>query len=136
MTGCSCDMKGHLSFLVLWIVSRKASTGAEVAQELTRRKGVKPSPGTIYPAHGPVIPGGVAKLEQYLAHRLEREGRVAAALAAANRPATAAELVPLAYPDVSPALHGLAERSLIAHLLKLVQDGRAVRREGDRWASP
>ena len=89
-------------------------------------------PGTLYPAHGPVIPGGVARLEQYKAHRMAREALVAGALGA--EPAEPAQLVPAAYPDVAPALYGLAERSLLAHLLKLERDGRAVR-VGDRWTS-
>jgi len=44
-----CRSKGFLSFLILWLVSRKSRTGAEIALELEKRKGKKPSPGTIYP---------------------------------------------------------------------------------------
>ena len=44
-----CRSKGFLSFLILWLVSRKSMTGAEIASELEKRKGKKPSPGTIYP---------------------------------------------------------------------------------------
>ena len=44
-----CEMKGMLSFLVLWMISKKDLTGAELALELEKRKGSKPSPGTIYP---------------------------------------------------------------------------------------
>lgn len=44
-----CDMKGFLSYLVLWNLSKKPMTGAEIARELEKRKGTKPSPGTIYP---------------------------------------------------------------------------------------
>jgi glyoxylase-like metal-dependent hydrolase (beta-lactamase superfamily II) len=85
------------------------------------------SPRTIYPAHGQVVPAGAELLRGYLAHRLEREGKVAAALAAhaPRGPALPEELVPGAYPEISPELYPLAERSLIAHLLKLVKDGRA-----------
>jgi DNA-binding PadR family transcriptional regulator len=45
-----CDMKGFLSYLILWILSRKSMNGAEIAKELEKRKGTKPSPGTVYPA--------------------------------------------------------------------------------------
>src|SRR4030042_4841916 len=41
--------KGFLSFLILWLVRKKALTGAEIAMELEKRRGRKPSPGTIYP---------------------------------------------------------------------------------------
>jgi PadR family transcriptional regulator, regulatory protein PadR len=44
-----CRTKGFLTFLILWIISKKSMTGAEIASELKRRKGRKPSPGTIYP---------------------------------------------------------------------------------------
>jgi len=44
-----CDMKGFLSFLVLRFISRKEMSGEDIRKELERRKGTKPSPGTIYP---------------------------------------------------------------------------------------
>ena len=45
-----CRMKGFLTFLILWLLSKKDMTGAEIAIEMEKRKGHKPSPGTIYPA--------------------------------------------------------------------------------------
>jgi hypothetical protein len=41
--------------------------------------------------------------------------------------------VPPAYPDVAPAIYGLAARSLLAHLYKLEAEGRALR-SGERWS--
>ena len=79
--------------------------------------------GALLPAHGPVIGDGPAKLREYLAHRRMREDRVLAALSAT--PATVAELVPTAYADTPRALWPLAERSLRAHLAKLLVEGRA-----------
>ena len=43
-------MRGMLSFLILFLLSKKAMHGQEIAEELEKRKGDKPSPGTIYPA--------------------------------------------------------------------------------------
>lgn len=43
-------MKGYLSYLILWIISKKNMKGSEIAKELEKRRGSKPSPGTIYPA--------------------------------------------------------------------------------------
>ncbi len=43
-------MKGFLSFLILWILKKEKMSGAEIAKELEKRKGHKPSPGTLYPA--------------------------------------------------------------------------------------
>src|SRR3989344_3173659 len=45
-----CDMRGMLSFLILFLLSKKTMNGQEIAQELEKRRGEKPSPGTIYPA--------------------------------------------------------------------------------------
>ncbi|PIN85372.1 MAG: PadR family transcriptional regulator [Candidatus Diapherotrites archaeon CG11_big_fil_rev_8_21_14_0_20_37_9] len=45
-----CDMRGMLSFLILFLLSKKGMCGQELADEIGKRKGDKPSPGTIYPA--------------------------------------------------------------------------------------
>jgi len=42
-------MRGFLSFLILWLISKKSMTGAEISEELESRRGRRPSPGTIYP---------------------------------------------------------------------------------------
>ena len=41
-------MRGMLSFLIL--LSKKQMHGQKIADEIGKRKGMKPSPGTIYPA--------------------------------------------------------------------------------------
>ncbi len=84
----------------------------------------------LLPAHGPPIADPERLLAYYVAHRLEREGRVVDALAAGAAPV--AELVPRAYPDVAPPIYPLAARSLLAHLEKLRAEGRAVERDG-QW---
>ncbi|HLC38070.1 MAG TPA: PadR family transcriptional regulator [Candidatus Norongarragalinales archaeon] len=48
--GYYCDMRGMLSFLLLFLISKKPMHGQEIADELEKRKGERPSPGTIYPA--------------------------------------------------------------------------------------
>ena len=45
-----CDMRGFLSFLILFLLSKKPMHGQEIADEIEKRKGERPSPGTIYPA--------------------------------------------------------------------------------------
>lgn len=42
-------MRGFLSFRVLKIISKKNMSGEDIRQEIKKRKGSKPSPGTIYP---------------------------------------------------------------------------------------
>lgn len=81
-------------------------------------------PTTLLPAHGDPIPDGPGKLREYLAHRRMREDRVLAALT--DAPADLATLLPAAYGDTPRILWPLAERSLLAHLAKLVRDGRAT----------
>jgi ribonuclease/clavin/mitogillin len=86
----------------------------------------------LLPAHGPMIPDGHAKLREYLAHRLQREAKVAAALR--DQPRTLAELLADAYDDTPRALWGLAERSMLAHLIKLARERRATDGGGGRWS--
>ena len=86
--------------------------------------------GTVYPAHGPAIPDGVAKLEEYLAHRAWREAKVLEAVASFARPVDVEELVPRAYDDVAAFVLPIAERSTLAILEKLERDGRVARAPG------
>ena len=43
-------MRGMLSFFVLWLLSKEPMHGQKIAQEIAKRRGTKPTPGTIYPA--------------------------------------------------------------------------------------
>lgn len=45
-----CDMRGFLSFLILFLLSKQKMNGKQITDEIEKRKGEKPSPGTIYPA--------------------------------------------------------------------------------------
>ena len=45
-----CDMRGMLSFQILWELSKKAMNGQELARQIAERRGSQPTPGTIYPA--------------------------------------------------------------------------------------
>src|SRR5271155_491724 len=45
-----CDMRGMLSFTILWLLSGRPMYGQELATEIGNRRGDKPNPGTIYPA--------------------------------------------------------------------------------------
>ena len=46
----ACDMRGMLSFMILWLLSKRPMYGQELATEIGKRRGDKPKPGTIYPA--------------------------------------------------------------------------------------
>lgn len=45
-----CDMRGLLSFQILWLLSKGSMCGEGLAKEIEKRRGEKPKAGTIYPA--------------------------------------------------------------------------------------
>ncbi len=90
-------------------------------------------PGCLVPAHGPVLADGAGKLRETAQHRRMREAMVAAALAAGG--ADPAELTRRSYPELPASMMPLAERSCLAHLLKLCEEGRARAFEGGYEAS-
>jgi len=69
-----CRMKGFLSFLVLWLVSKKNMTGSEIASELERRKGSRPSPGTIYPVLKDLKDKGLLSVDSNKSYSLTKKG--------------------------------------------------------------
>ena len=85
----------------------------------------------LLPGHGDRIDDPVRAIDWIIDHRLEREAKVLAALER-NPGLSAHDLVPHVYQDVAEHLFRLAERSLLAHLLKLQHDGRA-RPEDGTW---
>jgi glyoxylase-like metal-dependent hydrolase (beta-lactamase superfamily II) len=89
------------------------------------------SPAALLPGHGDRIDDPGRVIDSIVAHRLARERAVRGALDS-HPDSSAAELVPVVYADVGRHLHGWAERSLTAHLIKLAGDGIAVERHG-RW---
>lgn len=89
------------------------------------------NPRRIHPAHGPTREDAIALIDEYIAHRLERERQVVEALAEGAR--TIAQLRTRIYPELDDRLHRAAEAQLTAHLIKLVAEGR-VHQSGDRYA--
>ncbi len=107
---------------------------AEYLRQLARLEAVGAK--TALPAHGDPIPEPSQLFAHYVAHRLERERKVAAALEAAGSGGTTdLSLVPRAYADTPQAAWPLALLSVRAHLVKLVADGRA-RTDGERYWTP
>ena len=82
------------------------------------------------PGHGPPLPDPAPFVAALAAHRREREAKVLDALRVSRR-ATAGELVTAVYgPELDPRLAPAAARSLLAHLVKLADEGEA-RQEGE-----
>jgi glyoxylase-like metal-dependent hydrolase (beta-lactamase superfamily II) len=88
----------------------------------------------IAPGHGEVIQDAQAEIARVIAHRLKREAKVVDRLSAAGR-ASVDGLVVSVYDDVDPRLHPVAKSSLLAHLIKLEEDGRAERDSPDPGAT-
>lgn len=88
------------------------------------------SPRLILPGHGPIISDPAAKIDEYMAHRQEREKQVLDALQ--HGPSTVEALADRIYTDTDPALHVLARGSVAAQLDKLVREG-TVEASGDRY---
>lgn len=86
----------------------------------------------LWPTHGSPVRDPADFLDAYLAHRLEREAQVLAAVRAGRD--TPSEIVTLLYTDVDEKLHAAAARSVLAHLHKLRDDGLVAEAGGSRFA--
>jgi len=77
-----------------------------------------------WPGHGPPIAEPGPFVDAFIAHREARERAIAACLE--DGVAAVPDMVRRIYADVDPALHRAAGRSVLAHLLHMVEDGRAA----------
>lgn len=129
---------GHAREHVAWAWGRACCTGDAVLGEGSVF--VAPDPGALaayldalrrlramgfealLPGHGPPIADAAAKLDGYVAHRLERERGLVAALEAGAR--SVDEMLDAAWPDAPPELRLAATVTLAAHLDKLAGEGR------------
>jgi len=105
--------------------------GSMVDYLATLARLVQEGVGAIVPAHGPLLERGEEELLRYIRHRQMREEQILEGLHArpshSGRPI---DLVPSIYPEVPTVFHPLAERQVLAHLLKLVEEGRVQRDDG------
>lgn len=86
------------------------------------------------PGHGPPVHDPAAKLDEYIAHRLDRERRLLDALARGLR--SEADLLDAVWDDTPAGLRSAATATLHAHLDKLREDGRLCHRLGGSPAGP
>jgi len=73
-----CDMRGLLSFTILWLLTKRRMYGQELAGELEKRRGTKPTPGTLYPALKGLEETGLVRSEKdgkKRVYQLTDEGR-------------------------------------------------------------
>lgn len=85
----------------------------------------------IAPAHGFLVAEPPVVIDYLVTHRLSREHKIWRVLEA-GAPISLKDLTARAYDDVPTALHGVASRSALAHLLKLEVEHRAFQAD-DLW---
>lgn len=108
-----------------------ASRGGSLADYLASLARVAAlDPVRAWPAHGPVIEDPLALIAHYRSHRRRREEQILAALG--DGADTTAAIVARVYIGLQPALVPVAEESVLAHLVKLADDGR-VAPHADGW---
>jgi glyoxylase-like metal-dependent hydrolase (beta-lactamase superfamily II) len=129
---------GHSPDHVAWLWGAVCCTGDAVLGEGSVF--VSPGPGSLrgyldalrtlrgmeldvlLPGHGPPVTDAAAKLDEYVAHRLDRERRLLAALDGGAR--TVDEMLDDAWSDAPAQLRPAAAITLAAHLDKLSEEGR------------
>lgn len=77
-------------------------------------------------SHGSAIFDAKVKIEQYIAHRLEREKQVLEAVQSGAK--TAEEIAEIVYQNLSPNIFTLAVKSVEAHLAKIEKDKISMNR--------
>ncbi len=109
------------------VIPAESGSLSDYLASLARMRGE--SPTCIYPAHGPKIEDGVAKIDEYVTHRRERESQILAVLA--EGPRTVMEIVRVVYAAYPVKLHPAAAQSVTQHLRALEDAGRARSDAGD-----
>ena len=79
---------------------------------------------TYWPTHGPPIPQPQRFVGKLLSHRRQREAEILSAVA--EGAATIPEVVALRYRGLDPRLRPAAARTVLAHLINLVESGRVA----------
>ena len=119
-------------------VAISAADGGNVRQYLeSLRLVLDLQPRRILAGHGPVIEHPAALVRACIAHRLARERQIVDALAAGAEDVDV--IVARIYPDLGRGLEHAAHETVLAHLVKLEEDGRVRRAAAtsggaSRWA--
>jgi glyoxylase-like metal-dependent hydrolase (beta-lactamase superfamily II) len=112
-----------------WSTSVVSPPDGDMADYMDSLKLLIGRPETIYwPGHGGPIRDPQPFVAAFIAHREEREVQILALLA--DGPQTIPAMVRTMYADVPETLHRAAARSVLSHLLRMVEDGR-IAAEGE-----
>lgn len=121
---------GDLVTAATTVVIPATSGGSLTAYLESLRRVLTLAPAKLLPAHGPEIDDPIPLLQRYIQHRHEREVQVRSALDDGLQ--TIDAIVERIYTGLAPALLPMARESVLAHLLKLQDEGLAEG-AGDRW---
>ena len=109
-----------------------ASKGGNLAQYLASLRRIRElAPARLLPGHGPIIEDVVELIDEYLAHRAEREQQVMEALGSGAE--TVDRIVDRIYTGLHPTVVRAAADSVLAHLIKLKDEGKVVEAPDARW---
>lgn len=97
---------------------------------LSLKKILEINPKVIYPGHGPVITNPKDKIEEYIAHRNQREDQIIKALEGnRGKKMSAMEVVKIVYVETPENLHAAAAGNVSHHLAKLLKEGKVTKEE-------
>jgi glyoxylase-like metal-dependent hydrolase (beta-lactamase superfamily II) len=100
---------------------------------LERYRRLLPRVRVLLCGHGAAVANPATKIDEYIAHRLEREANILRAVR--EGAGTAEEIVARVYTDVNPKAHAWAARAVVAHLEKLEDDGLVTGAGGGRFVA-
>jgi glyoxylase-like metal-dependent hydrolase (beta-lactamase superfamily II) len=78
----------------------------------------------LWPTHGPPVTDVQPFIQAYRDHRLDREAQILARLQAGQTQIM--DMVPVMYADVDKRLYPAAAHSVLAHIIRLVKQGRVT----------
>ncbi len=111
--------------VMAWSTSVVAPPDGDMADYLASLRKLLARDDEIYwPTHGGPVRRPKPFVAAYLAHRLEREEQILGCLK--QGVGSIAEMVARVYSGLDPRLHAAAASSVLAHLHKLINEGRAL----------
>lgn len=100
-----------------------ASKGGDLRAYLASLRRVRDlRPRRLLPGHGPIVDDPIALIDEYIAHREQREQQILQAILDGAR--TVPDIVRRVYPALPASLSAAAADSVRAHLVKLRDEGR------------
>ena len=112
-----------------WSTSVVSPPDGDMGDYMESLKRLIGRPEAVYwPGHGGPVRDPQPFVRAFIAHREEREEQILSCLA--DAPQTIPAMVKTMYADIPEALHRAAARSVLAHLLRMLDDGR-VRADGE-----